>query len=253
LGIVNPSGGRATVFGRTPDAEVRRQTGYLPEDHRLPEYHTPRTFLTVAGMMYGVPRIERRKRIEELLELVGLADVCKNKIRTFSKGMRQRLGLAHALVPRPRLLLLDEPTDGVDPIGRRQVRDLLLRLKKEGTTILVNSHLLSEVEVTCDRVAILEQGQMLRQGNIEELTRVANVYCFRLQGDPGPVLEDLRRIATVVTPVEGGIETQVAEPADLDRIVDRLRAAGIGIRGLADKTLSLEEVFVKLVEGRRTA
>src|SRR5262249_2405807 len=136
--------------------EVRRAVGYLPEDHRFPDYHTAFSLLHFYGQLLGLPRRERSRRAEHYLDRVNLARRMHSKIRTYSKGMKQRLGVARPIFPDPAVLFLDEPTDGVDPLGRRAIRALLQDLKNEGKTIFLNSHLLSEVELICDRVAILQ-------------------------------------------------------------------------------------------------
>src|SRR5262249_28256782 len=133
--------------------------------------HTGYSLMDFYGSLYGVTRDERRRRIPETLELVGIAGRMNSKIRTYSKGMKQRLGIAQSLMHEPELIILDEPTDGVDPLGRREIRELMQRLKEKGHTIFLNSHLLGEVELICDRVAILQKGELVREGTIAELTQ----------------------------------------------------------------------------------
>ena len=145
--------------------------GYLPEDHQFPDYHTGYSLMDFYGSLYGVLADDRRKKIPETLELVGIAGRMHSKIRTYSKGMKQRLGIAQALMHDPEVIFLDEPTDGVDPVGRREIRELMGRLKEKGHTIFLNSHLLGEVELICDRVAILQRGELVREGTIDELTK----------------------------------------------------------------------------------
>jgi ABC-2 type transport system ATP-binding protein len=252
LNIVHAGGGEAKLFNtRVDNPNVRKLVGFLPEDHRLPEYHSAQSYLGIVGRLYGIGSADRARRTGEVLELVGLKDRSKDKIRGYSKGMRQRLGIAQALYHNPELIFLDEPTDGVDPVGRREIRDFILRLKQEGKTIFINSHLLNEVEMTCDRVAIIEQGQLVREGGVEELTRTENVFEIKLAGDFKPALEKLLAIATWVRPSDGGVEVQVADPAVLDEVVDALRAARVGIRGLAPKVQSLEDVFLRTIHEER--
>ena len=156
LGITKKTDGQALLLDHPAGtASVRRRVGYLPEDHRFPDYHTGASLLNFYGALLGVPAGVRRKRIPEVLETVGLKGRMHYKIRTYSKGMKQRVGIAQALLHEPDVIFLDEPTDGVDPVGRREIRDLMQSLKEEGKTIFLNSHLLSEVEQICDRVAIL--------------------------------------------------------------------------------------------------
>src|ERR1019366_1848634 len=153
------------------DPESRRRVGYLPEGHRFPGYLTARQTLSIFGRMSGVAPRDLAVRIPELLSRVKLSEWIDVKVKKLSKGMTQRLGLAAALVHEPEVLLLDEPTDGVDPVGRREIRDLLKAEAAKGRAILLNSHLLSEIELTCDRVAVLRNGALAAMGTIDELTR----------------------------------------------------------------------------------
>src|SRR5262245_4343909 len=136
-------------------AAVRRRVGYLPEDHRFPDYHTGYSLLDFYGQLLGVPHAKRKSRIPDMLDTVGLKERMHTKIRGYSKGMKQRLGVAQALMHEPDVIFLDEPTDGVDPVGRRHIREILLKLKEEGKTVFINSHLLGEVELISDHVVIL--------------------------------------------------------------------------------------------------
>src|SRR5207248_3297636 len=171
LGITRLTDGSADLLDQPAGtAAVRRHVGYLPEDHRFPDYHTGASLLDFYGALLDVPGAERRRRIPEVLELVGLRGRMDSKVRTYSKGMKQRLGVAQAIFHDPEIIFLDEPTDGVDPVGRREIRELMERLKEQDKTIFVNSHLLSEVELVCDRVAILRKGEVVRQGSVEALT-----------------------------------------------------------------------------------
>src|SRR5262249_6613972 len=170
LGIAGETSGAALLLGEpTGTASVRRRVGYLPEDHCFPDYHTGYSLLDFYGALLSVPRAERRRRIPTMLELVALKGRMHSKIRTYSKGMKQRLGIAQAILHDPEVLFLDEPTDGVDPVGRREIRDIMQLLKQAGKTIFLNSHLLSEVELICDRIAILRKGEMIREGDVASL------------------------------------------------------------------------------------
>lgn len=248
LGIVRPTSGEAALLGRPcHDPSVRKRVGYLPEDHRLPEYHTGSSILMTSGLLHGMTRQAIRERSAELLETVGLKEWASARIGSFSKGMRQRLALAQAMLHDPELIFLDEPTDGVDPVGRREIRDTILRLKDRNRTVFINSHLLSEVEVTCDRVAILESGRLVREGDIAEMTRVENRYELRLVGPVQEVLAEVMGIVEWARPIEGGLEVQVQDPRKIDAVIDFLRARNIGIRGLYEKTNKLEDVFLKTI------
>src|SRR5262249_25357338 len=148
-----PTEGSAELLGQPAGrTAVRRRVGYLPEDHRFPDYHTGASLLDFYGALLDVPGYIRRQRIPYVLEQVGIQGRMHSKIRTYSKGMKQRLGIAQAMLHQPDVVFLDEPTDGVDPIGRREIRDIMQDLKRQGVTIFLNSHLLSEVELICDRV-----------------------------------------------------------------------------------------------------
>ena len=170
LGLLNTTRGRLTVFGREPhDVAVKRFIGFLPEESYLYPYLNSTETLDYYGRLYGIGRKIRKRRSEELLEIVGLSQVAHRQVGEFSKGMMRRIGLAQALINDPELLILDEPTSGLDPIGTRQVKDLLVELKNRGKTILLSSHLLSDVEDVCDRMAILYGGKIHAEGTADEL------------------------------------------------------------------------------------
>jgi ABC-2 type transport system ATP-binding protein len=164
--------------------------------------------------------------------------------------MKQRLGIANALLHDPELLLLDEPTDGVDPIGRREIRDLLVNLRDRGKTIFLNSHLLGEVELVCDRVAILEKGRLLCEGSVQDLIRVENTYEIRFAGEVGRIAGPLEAICTRVEydAAGNGVVIGLAREEDIDRVVDLMRAGGISIRVIMPRRRSLEDVFIALVQ-----
>jgi len=170
LGLLNKTNGRLTVFGREPhDVAVKRFIGFLPEESYLYPYLNCNETLDYYGRLYGINRKVRKKRTEELLDMVGLSQVAHRHVGEFSKGMMRRIGLAQALINDPEFLILDEPTSGLDPIGTRQVKDLLVELKRRGKTILLSSHLLSDVEDVCDRMTILYGGKIHAEGTADEL------------------------------------------------------------------------------------
>jgi ABC-2 type transport system ATP-binding protein len=170
LGLLNRTKGRLTVFGREPhDVSVKKFIGFLPEESYLYRYLNSRETLDYYGRLFGLERATRRKRIEELLEWVGLSQVAHRPVGEFSKGMMRRIGLAQALINDPEFLILDEPTSGLDPIGTKQVKDLLVELRSRGKTILLSSHLLADVEDVCDRMAILYGGSIRAEGTVDEL------------------------------------------------------------------------------------
>ncbi len=172
LGVIRASSGKASLFGSPAGSlRARNRVGYLPESLRIDRHHTARTALHFYGRMSRMSHAEIHQKLDALLELVGLQNRDRESVRRYSKGMYQRLGLAQALLHDPDLLILDEPTDGLDPVGRNEVRRILLELKSRGKTIFLNSHILQEVELVCDRVAIMARGKVRACGTIDELTR----------------------------------------------------------------------------------
>jgi ABC-2 type transport system ATP-binding protein len=251
LSIALPTSGTATVLGHPlGQRALKEQCGYLPESHRYPGFLTALDTLIFFGRLNGLQENKLRDKAHVLLEMVGLKDWAKVKTKKFSKGMLQRLGLAQALVNDPKLLFLDEPTDGVDPIGRKEIRDLLLRLKGEGTTIFLNSHLLSEIEMMCDRVAILNKGKVVRTGTISELTTQKLAYIIQLSA---PISDDLRvRLNQSHFSLEfkdTSLTVTLKDKSELNSIIDTLRAGGIGIEGMTQQKTSLEDYFIQLVKG----
>jgi ABC-2 type transport system ATP-binding protein len=248
LGLTRPTGGRAALFGlAASDPESRRRVGYLPEGHRFPGYLTARQTLMIFGRMSGVDAGTLRKRAPELLERVRLSDWADVRVKKFSKGMTQRLGLAAALVHDPDVLLLDEPTDGVDPVGRREIRDLLQGEAARGKAILLNSHLLSEIERTCDRVAVLRSGKVVAEGRIEDLTASGSRHRLVASGVDEALLAAFRESGASVERVNGHFDLTTRDLAHLNALVDRLRAGGAMLQELSPVRSSLEDVFVDLV------
>ncbi len=185
LGLLHASSGSIRVLGRTPrDVAVKKRIGYLPEETYLYNYLTPRETLDFYAKLFDLDASERRRRIDQLLDMVGLAHAVHRRVGEFSKGMARRIGLAQALVNDPQLIILDEPTSGLDPIGCRQVKDLMLALARRGKTILLSSHLLADVEDVCDRVAILYNGRIRAHGSVKTLLQKQDSMCLTL-----PVLE----------------------------------------------------------------
>ena len=180
--IVRPTRCAGSVLGQPVGHKpTLGRMGYLPENHRFPRYLTGRQTIEFFGALSNVDRPTRKRRAAELLETVNMTEAADRKISTYSKGMAQRIGVAQALVNDPDLILLDEPTDGVDPVGRREIRDVLFRLKEQRKTVFINSHLLSELEAICDRVAILVAGQLVRQGTMAELQSTASTALAGLE------------------------------------------------------------------------
>lgn len=250
LGLTRPTSGGARIHGLpAADPESRRRVGYLPEGHKIPGYLTPRQTLSIFGRMSGMGTEAIAKRTALLLEQVKLSAWTDVRVKKFSKGMTQRLGLACALIHQPDVLLLDEPTDGVDPVGRREIRDLLREEAKGGTAVLLNSHLLSEIELTCDRVAVLRGGRLAAEGTVEELTRRTATYRLNAVPIDDALLASFRETGATAVRVNGHIELSVADLAQLNAVVDSVRARGAFLTELAPMRSTLEDVFVDLVTG----
>ena len=217
LGLTHATAGEASLFGiPVGDPESRRRVGYLPEGHRFPGYLTARQTLAIFGRMSGVDTSDLRARIPRLLERMRLSEWADVRVKKFSKGMTQRLGLAAALVHEPDVLMLDEPTDGVDPVGRREIRDLLQEEAAKGRAILLNSHLLSEVELICGRVAVLRKGAVAAEGKIEDLTAVTSHYKLVASGVDDSLLAQIRETGAAVERVNGHFDLTARDVAHLN-------------------------------------
>jgi ABC-2 type transport system ATP-binding protein len=249
LGLTRATEGSARLFGiPVSDPESRRRVGYLPEGHRFPGYLTARQTLSIFGRMSGVDGGTLKARIPELLARVRLTGWEDVKVKKFSKGMTQRLGLASALVHDPQVLLLDEPTDGVDPVGRREIRDLLREEAARGRAILLNSHLLSEIELTCDRVTVLRRGKVAAQGRIADLTAQSSLYKMTASPVDEGLLSAFRDTGAAVERVNGHLMLTTRDLAHVNALVDTLRARGGILSELAPVRSTLEDVFVDLVK-----
>ena len=252
LSATHPTSGRASIFGldsRRPSARV--PIGYLPENHRFPTYLTGAGMLDFYASLSGMSDAERKTRVPELMAKVGLDNWGPIRLGKYSKGMLQRVGLAQALMHSPSLLVLDEPSDGVDPIGRKQIRDILHELEAKGVTIFLNSHLLVEVELFCRDVAIIHRVKVAVQGSVHELTAGSG---YKLEADnvPEKLESDLRALAKGAASRNGSLHLTFATREDANSAVDLLRSARCEIENLSRTTSTLEEVFVKTVEGVQT-
>ena len=192
LGLLYPTGGKITVFGRSPRAvETKREIGYLPEESYLYKYLTAEETLDFFGSLFNLSAKDRKERIDQLLEMVGLDHARRRRVGEFSKGMARRIGLAQAMINDPSFLILDEPTSGLDPLGCREVKDLILTLKRRGKTVLVTSHLLSDVEDICDRVIILYGGRIRAAGDLNDLLTVGDRERITVPTLPPAAMEKL--------------------------------------------------------------
>lgn len=252
LGVIAPTQGSVRVLGGLPgDKHVRSKIGYLPERLHLPHAWTPAQFLASVGRLKGVRAEERDEpALRALLSRIGLGPDSARPIGGFSKGMRQRLGLAAALLGKPELLVLDEPTDGIDPLGRAEIRRILMEERDRGTTVFLNSHLLSETEKICDRIGILHAGRLMREGTIESLCRSTTRY--RLRFAPGCSIETLQNAGFVPCerksaeePLE--FEAEAAHAEQLNAMLDQARQSGALLTELNPHTRTLEDVLSEAV------
>lgn len=247
--VVRPTAASGTLLGR-PIGHKRTlaRVGYLPEHHRLPPYLTGAQLLDFHAALAKVPCHDRHRRAGELIELVGLTEWAKKKVSTYSKGMQQRLGMAQALMNDPQLIVLDEPTDGVDPVGRRDIRDVLVRLREEGKTIFLNSHLLSELEMVCDRVAILVKGLVVQQGTLDELTEESQRYEIVIDGPPPEwVAQDEAMRIEAKEDGRSLIIIKGEQPEAVQPIIDRLRGDERTIISVRPVRETLEDLFMRAV------
>jgi len=249
LGVLYPTSGSAKILEKPlNNIQIKEKIGYLPENHRYPDFLRGGQVLDYFGSVAGVSRNEIDKRKTRLLKMVDMDEWAGKRIRKYSKGMLQRLGLAQALINDPDILFLDEPTDGVDPIGRRAIRDILRKLQEEGKTIFINSHLLSEVEMICDQVAILDKGKLLSSGTVEELTSPSKTYRFQTSRISDAVVAGLNGIALKVARQESAIEATCASIHKLNAIIDYLRQHKVEIKSIMPHKRTLEESFIEILK-----
>lgn len=252
--VVRPTRAEGSILGEPIGSKaVLARVGYLPEHHRFPQYLTGRQLVEHFGALGNVPRRERRMRAAALLDLVGMAAWADKRTPTYSKGMQQRTGIAMALVNDPQLVILDEPTDGVDPVGRREIRTILQRMRDEGRTVFLNSHLLGEVEMVCDRVAIMLQGRVVRYGSIDELTSQSRRYEISFERHACEVVHaGGREHAVEVLGERRRIVLPRATADEVQPIIDELRRQGAIIMGVHDVRESLEDMFLRAVQDPTT-
>jgi len=241
--LIRPSAGKVNVLGGNPgDLSIRLKTGYLPETPNFYDYLTAREFLDIMARFYGLGRRERHKRVDELLEMVGMTYAAKRKLRKFSKGMLQRIGIAQALVGDPELVILDEPMSGLDPIGRKDVRDIIDSLKAKGRTVFFSSHILSDIEMICDEVVILNKGHVVTAGPLSELLRPGKLMSeilARGEGDVG----DLPGTTVSIEDRPGFLRLQ-CEPVDVDDILRSLLQKGFKILSVTEAHVGLEDLLI---------
>ncbi|MCL4116663.1 UNVERIFIED_CONTAM: hypothetical protein GTU68_013969 [Idotea baltica] len=255
LGIVRRSSGKARVLGEPAGSrKMRKRIGYLPENHRIPRHLTGNTAMEYYGCLSGMSVGEVRARRPELLDTVGLGKWGQTSVRKYSKGMQQRLGLAQSMLHEPDLIVLDEPTDGVDPVGRKEIREVLQELSAEGTTIFLNSHLLQEMELVCRQVAILANGKVRRIANVDELTTTTARVTIEFSGTEKNISAALEHGKLTDVPIDSEQpgKSTMSIPIDnqphLDRVVDALRFHDVSIHTIDRQRGSLEDAFLDIIE-----
>ena len=248
LGLVKPTAGDAWTLGAPiGDLEIRRQIGFLPEHFRFYDWLTSEELLNVHGRLYGMTCVRLRERIPALLDLVGLSEHRRKRLREFSKGMLQRIGLAQALLNEPELIILDEPTSGLDPAGRRLVRDIIKAQRERGAAVLLNSHLLSEVEVTCDRVVFIKHGRVLESRRLNALAAGKTRVRLRARNMNGDVVAGLGRWTSSMSSNGDRLTLTLPSNEALPEIARYLVEHGADLYELSPERKSLEDLFLEIV------
>lgn len=247
LGLIFPDAGKAEVLGFPAGAqEMRRVVSYLPENPYFYDYLTGGELLDFYGRLFGLPSAERKKRVDQLLDLVGLRNDKAKQLKQYSKGMMQRVGIAQALINDPKMLIFDEPTSGLDPVAHIEIRNLIESLRDQGKTVFLSSHQLSDVELVCDRICILNFGKMVKAGSVGELTSQGRTE-ITAKGLSSDTREKLAKLGGSVVEREGAVVVTVTDEASLNTAVDMIRAASGVLISAIPLRRSLEEVFVETI------
>lgn len=248
LGLIYPTAGDGQVLGAPlGDHRARGKVGFLPEHFRFHDWLTAREFLTLHGNLYHMSGDHLAQRVPDLLEMVGLQDHAEKKLRAYSKGMLQRVGLAQALLNDPDLVFLDEPTSGLDPVGRRLVRDIIRDLSEKGTTVFLNSHLLSEVEITCHRVAFIRHGEVLATSSLQTLVEGELTVEIRARSLTPEIVNGLSRWSPSVRADGDHLSLTIPGEAVMPEINRYLVDNGVDVFAIRPKQLSLEDLFIQIV------
>ncbi|MDP4093784.1 MAG: ABC transporter ATP-binding protein [Bacillota bacterium] len=250
VGLIHPTSGKGFLLGKPiGDINTRKKIGYLPENFKYQEWMTGADLLSFHASLYKLDKRLSHERIEDVLHLVKLSGNERYKISTYSKGMQQRIGLACALLPEPDLLFLDEPTSALDPIGRKEVRDIMLELRSHGKTVLLNSHLLSEVETVCDSIAIINKGEIVKQGNTDEILEGKLVLEAVVEGINSSIINSLKKYDSELIINNNKITLSIESKDNVHEIACMIVENGGRLYGLTPRRESLENVFINLVEG----
>jgi ABC-2 type transport system ATP-binding protein len=251
LRLIFPTEGEIRIFGRSADdREAAKRVGYMPENPYVYQYLKPLEFLDLCGRLVGIPKTDRRARSEEMIDKVGLRHAMDRPIGKFSKGMMQRIGLAQALLHDPELLVLDEPMSGLDPIGRKEVRDLLVEQRERGKTLLFTSHILSDVELLCDRVVIMQQGEITSEGQVHDLLETAGRQVeIRLSSASQALKDSLSSRGTILDGGAGHLTLRVEGQKAVDEVIRISNASGARLDALIPERQTLEKLFLKNAGG----
>ena len=246
LGLIRPDAGTVEIFGRSHlSPRSRAELGFLPENPYFYDYLTAREFLAFTADLFGLPKRVKAERIARLLALVGLERAADLPLRKYSRGMLQRAGLAQALINDPRLVILDEPLGGMDPLGRKEIRDIIVRFKDEGKTVFFTSHILQDIEMICDRVAIVVGGRIVREGALGDL--VSERVLFTEATVAGLPEEALRGLGESVSARGDRVLLKIYDPSKVDEVLDLVRGRGGRLLALSPRTETLEDIFVETV------
>jgi ABC-2 type transport system ATP-binding protein len=250
MGLIRPTGGAATILGHPiPNRAARFRVGFLPEAPYFYDYLTIGEFLDLAGRLFGVPRDLRARRADQLIERVGLGRARSHRLKKFSKGMLQRAGLAQALMNDPELVVLDEPMSGLDPIGRKEVRDLILELREQGKTVFFSSHILTDIEAIADQVAIVARGKLEAQGAPTELLQRTVLGIDVTLAVAAEADRELTTGATRSRRAGGELSLTLPPETDVDLWLERARGKGAKLISLAPRHETLEDLFLRKVAG----
>jgi ABC-2 type transport system ATP-binding protein len=247
LGLIFPDAGSIRIFGRGHlDPRAKERLGFLPENPYFYDYLTAREFLDFYGQLFAIPKPERTAAVARLLKLVDMERAADLPLRKFSRGMLQRIGLAQALINEPTLVILDEPLGGLDPLGRKEIRDIILRLRDEGKTVFLSSHILQDIEMICDRVAIIVSGRMLSLGRLSDL--VSETVLFTEVTVSGVAECDLASLGESLSTQAGRTLLKVCDEPNIEAVLALVRAQHGKVHSLIPRTRTLEDIFVDMVK-----